>query len=356
MPALSGDPARRECGSALVEAAIVLPCLVLILHWSVALTELLLVRLKAGEAARRALWETTIGRAPRFVEESGSGLWSSRPLRFRTSIGLRAALGPIPRAFDGAARRFGLDMGGAAAVRARLEEVPLPGWVLPGGDLPWRRGSGDFGRPASLAAVEAPVASAAPLHIVFDTWTGWPPAGADVAATYDVVEREVGRRVSAIAYFGIRSGPLAHVASAVEDALGTSAGRAVFGGRAPDVFATGRMDDAKNPGPISILPSEKTRAGDVLSSAEPPRLRGEEAFSDGEDSPRATVPFRIYGRYWTRSGGSDGDRGTATEPYPARLTEKNAYVTSWNCRGRFFAGATHAEEPELKKRYRAACR
>src|SRR6267143_1120441 len=48
-----------QSGSALVEAAILFPVLILVLYWSVALTDVLSLKLKASEAARFALWETT---------------------------------------------------------------------------------------------------------------------------------------------------------------------------------------------------------------------------------------------------------------------------------------------------------
>jgi hypothetical protein len=161
----------------------------------------------------------------------------------------------------------------------------------------------------------------------------------------------------------------------LQAATSSDAAQLALGGSAPDVFATGRLDDPRERGPISILPPAQpdapfapnacgprgeacanTRAGDVLSSDAPARLTGPEAFSDGEDSPRATVPFRLHGRYWTHSGGSDGDRGTATEPYPARLATGNAYVTSWGCRGHFFSGAVRAQQTDARVRYGSACR
>src|SRR3954471_21950788 len=49
-----------ERGSAMVEAAIIFPCLVLILYWSAALTDVMVLKLKAAEALRYALWETTV--------------------------------------------------------------------------------------------------------------------------------------------------------------------------------------------------------------------------------------------------------------------------------------------------------
>ena len=43
-----------QSGSALVEAAILFPVLILILYWSIALTDVLVLKLKASEAARFA--------------------------------------------------------------------------------------------------------------------------------------------------------------------------------------------------------------------------------------------------------------------------------------------------------------
>src|SRR5207253_2347216 len=59
---------RTEDGSALVESAIVFPCLVLILYWSIALTDVLVLKLKASEAARYALWETTVWKPPSQID------------------------------------------------------------------------------------------------------------------------------------------------------------------------------------------------------------------------------------------------------------------------------------------------
>lgn len=59
--------ARRrngERGSALVETAIVAPCLLLLVYGSIALTDVLLLKLEAAEALRYALWETTVFKTP----------------------------------------------------------------------------------------------------------------------------------------------------------------------------------------------------------------------------------------------------------------------------------------------------
>jgi len=60
---------REERGSALVEAAILIPVLVLILYWSGALTDVLVLKLKASEAARYALFETTVWKTPAQIDQ-----------------------------------------------------------------------------------------------------------------------------------------------------------------------------------------------------------------------------------------------------------------------------------------------
>ena len=57
-----------QSGSALVEAAVLFPVLILILYWSIALTDVLILKLKASEAARFALWETTAWKSPRQID------------------------------------------------------------------------------------------------------------------------------------------------------------------------------------------------------------------------------------------------------------------------------------------------
>src|SRR3954468_23495801 len=55
---------NSERGSTMVEAAIIFPCLVLILYWSAALTDVMELKLKAAEALRYSLWESTVFKAP----------------------------------------------------------------------------------------------------------------------------------------------------------------------------------------------------------------------------------------------------------------------------------------------------
>src|SRR3979411_2008819 len=59
---------QGERGSAMVVAAFIFPCLVLILYWSAALTEVMVLKLKAAEALRYTLWESTVFKAPQQID------------------------------------------------------------------------------------------------------------------------------------------------------------------------------------------------------------------------------------------------------------------------------------------------
>src|SRR5205823_9026702 len=119
--------------------------------------------------------------------------------------------------------------------------------------------------------------------------------------------------------------------------------RALLGGSLPPIFGTGRMDSPDR-GPITILPQGTQRVGEVVSRSTR-RLTGLDAYTEGEDATRSTVPHGISSRYWHSSGGAPGGPIATVSSLPARLATANEYVQSWNCRGSFFAGAAIAQEP-----------
>lgn len=304
-----------ERGSAAVEAAIIFPCLVLILYWSAALTDVLVLKLKAAEAVRYSLWETTVFkpppririevqekfadlRSPRAVHASSTGLlitplakdlsWSASvdSTAQRVSIGgtprlpsgtglgrwLGVVMGKLSGAVDGQMGREKLNLHGSATARVSLargthdQASPL----LHGGDLPGLRGGDDLAAPRSLRdfRFRAPLPSQRPMQLVFDTWKAWPkPAAYSLAGaptdtatspqkTYPAVEAQVSAQVGRIAFFGLASQPwfskLREVGNTLLRLLGPLAG-----GDLPDVFSSGRMDLPGNKrGPITILPPQ----------------------------------------------------------------------------------------------------
>src|SRR6267154_2333905 len=190
---------REERGSALTEAALVVPCLVLIVYWASALSDVLILKLKVAEAVRYALWESTVFKSPEQidfdVQRRFADLRSPRQIRARhTGLVLyplardlswrahvdttRAEASFFPTSVDAAARAMKFNTNGVALarvslVRARHDGRPL---IFGGGDLLGRRGANDLGRSRSLAsfALQAPLPSQQPMRLVFDPWKACP--------------------------------------------------------------------------------------------------------------------------------------------------------------------------------------
>ena len=393
---------RAEEGSALVEAAIVLPCLVLALLWSAALTDVSILELKAAEAARYALWESTVFKPPRQIAadlarrfedlaspgDVGRGHTAlllrprARDLRWRAEVDMTSAeatLGGV----DGALRGMGFNTHGVAAARVSLDAGQGAGTsLLPGGDLPGLRGGNDLGAPRSLRnlVVQAPLPAQRPLRLVFDTWKAWPRpapyarlgAGSGVETspfrTYPEVEKQVSAQVRRMAFAGVDAIPgLRGLHDFAGRVLRSGVGSAVAGGSLPDIFSTDRMDDAATSrGPITILPPERAseswvphsceiagrtvpcptqRAGEVTVAGDGPfALDGDRSVGFAVDRVRFTVPYRIRTAYWKRYGGMDRELDTREfVAASAKLAGENEYVKSYRCRGHFFAGSSTAQ-------------
>lgn len=307
---------RSERGSALVEAAILLPVLVLAIHWSAAMTDVLVLKIKSSEAARFALWETTVFRdgaaidtdvrarfsdlrSPASLALASTGLllvpqardlsWSAAVDTAYEKVGLsgearvppgspgvakmlEVVFGLFTRSVDGAIARQGFNVYGAAAARVSLVRASHRGsTILAGGDLPGRPGGDDLAVAPSMMdfRFQTPLPSERPLRLVFDTWKAWPRPGqftpiadkptnvdASPMSSYPTVEEQVSAQVGQIAFGGLRrSGALAKISDTLAGAASTSAMRTILGGELPDLFATRRMDGGNGPrGPITILP------------------------------------------------------------------------------------------------------
>ena len=396
-----------EDGSALVEAAIIFPVLVLILYWSSALTDVLVLKLKAAEAVRYALWETTVFktpeqiqdevrrkfvdlRSPRDVNGQGTGLLLTPSLldggfQVELDTSKKVSLGRSWTLIDAEMQHEGFNVQGKAEARVSVgpgSESGSP--ILKGGELL----AADLGRPSSLAkmVLRAPLKSERKMQLVFDTWKAWPRSAkstdglADMTVspmrTYPVVEEQVSAQVNKMVFFGLNQNgwfdtlrSIGHVATS---ALGI--------GSLPDVFSAARMDGPGR-GPITILPPEPAdqswvpsecdvqghtetcatqRLGDLRTSqAGPAFLDDTETLGSRVDRTRYTLPFRINTKYWTASGGTNAGDGTGGDQNlrspPAALTDSNEFVKTYHCRGHFFAGAQHAQEGDPAQRYAKEC-
>lgn len=308
---------HSERGSALVEAAIVFPCLVLILYWSAAITDVLVLKLKAAEALRYSLWESTVFkppqqidsevqqrfvdlRSPKSINLSYTGLLMyplARDMAWRAAVDttsqkvglggtvrlpggtgvdrfINLLIGALSRSVDGAVGREQFNVNGKAVarvtlVRARHDEQASP--ILKGGDLLGLKGGNDLDHPPSMTNLtfEAPLPAERPMQLVFDTWKAWPKpaaytqdgASTDVTVppqkTYPVVEAQVSAQVDKIVFFGLNRqswfNKLRQISGFI---LRNGVSNAMMGGHLPDIFSAERMD-GPGYGPITILPPEK---------------------------------------------------------------------------------------------------
>ena len=203
-----------EQGSALVEAALVIPVLLLLVCGSVALTDAAALKLKLAEALRYALWESTVFkpearieaevrtrfadlRSPSAVRSQATGLVlypHARNLSFRATVDTTSAEvalggsakfpkrgGPWDRFVDAlggaldeavgpATRAMGFNTHGVSVARVALE-AHADGHSVIAGELWPRSGLRRF-------RLQAPLESQGPMQLVFDTWKAWPKPAA----------------------------------------------------------------------------------------------------------------------------------------------------------------------------------
>jgi len=314
--------ARRQRGSALTEGALIFPVLIILLFWAVAMTDIMVVRLKMNEASRFATWETTVFRTPaeigadvaqRFrdlrspatVNSEFTGLllypmakWmrmtSTVSSTRNVSIGgtmkldnptgvidrfLSLLLGAVTSSVDGATGFFRFNRRGSADVRISMRTSHLGSKILMGGDLVGNRGGNDLDHSEQIQNLTfaAPVASHNPNRLVYDTWKAWPkPASfttngapsnsaASPVQTYLTVEQQVAAQVNNVAFYGARqSGLIARIDNFMGRVNSSGLMTTLFGGTMPTILATSRMD-ANTRGPITIRPVAQPNASWVPS-------------------------------------------------------------------------------------------
>jgi hypothetical protein len=313
-------------GSALVEAAIIFPCLMLIVMWAAAVTDIMVLKLKSSEAARFSLWESTVFRTPqqidadmqaRFVDlrsplainTSYTGLMMyplASNIQWKATVDTTSAkvsmgpptkppptnnpiqnfialiIGAVGKTVDAEMARERFNVNGKATARVTLVHAThdeRASSILKGGDLLGLKGGNDIDHSKLMTnfTFQTPLPSEKPMQLVFDTWKAWPkpaqyttdggPVNVAVAPaqTYPTVEKAVSAQVNKIAFFGLTRQPWFNsVNNIVNTITGSGISQALLGGKLPDIFSTDLMD-GPNKGPITILPPEKADASYVPS-------------------------------------------------------------------------------------------
>ena len=342
----AGRAVRRERGSALTEAAIVIPTLVLLIYWSAAITDVMVLKLKGQEAARFALWETTVFRDPalisadirlRFADlrspasenraftglmmypQSSSIVWAANinPKAAKVGLGgtsklpnpggilgyINQVINFLSRSVDTAISRQQFNVYGYAEARATLTRASHQGSaILNGGDLVGLKGGNDLDHPQNMAnfSFQTPLPGERPLRLVYDGWKAWPKPAAYTsngartntnvapAQTYLTVEEQVSTQVDKIAFFGLNRNAFFNKVKTVLLKL-TSSGfvKTLMGGQLPELFSARRMEDSQFPkaGPLTILPVERPTEAWAVGRGEPGTNRLGDKFSS------STTPF-----------------------------------------------------------------
>jgi hypothetical protein len=277
-----------------------------------AMTDAMVLKLKAAEALRYALWETTVFKpkeqiisevqarfrdlkSPRDVDAKTTDLlllplpdglsWQVSLDTTSTKAGIGGERAPLPdggfssavgmvagglsTSVDAAAKEQGFNLFGEAVATVSLTRAREAATVLlAGGDFVGLRDGASLSLPKGLAelSIHAPLATERPMKLVFDTWKAWPkpaqltlseaPTDTSVSPlqTYPAVERAVAAQVKQIAFAGLARFPWFERLDGVANQIAQSGiSEALLGGHLPDVFSSERMD-GPFAGPISILP------------------------------------------------------------------------------------------------------
>jgi hypothetical protein len=382
---------RDERGSALTELAILVPIFILLIWWSAALTDVVALRLKAAEATRFALWETTVFRTPQQIDQdvaqrfrdmrspasinrSDTGMMmypqaanvvfsaQVNPSARTVGMGGNYQLPPdsswfdrflnmlanvLGRAVNTAVRLQRFNVQCAADVRVRMARAShLGSDILTGGNFVGETGGRSLDHTPMMRNLwlEVPTGPSLPMRIVFDTWKAWPrPAQyalagqptdvrVDPMQTYPVVEEQVARQVDKIAFFGLNNLPgVGQFNDALSRLVQSGGGQFLFGGRLPNVFSSERMDGPRN-GPITIRPVERPNVSWAPGAGLDPARVGD------------------VGSTGVRTLGNDGSLGQGSDRtrYTVPFRINSVYWSDWGGATRDTFGArTRPFKPQL---------
>lgn len=367
---------RRQRGSALTELAIISPLLVLVLLWSIAFTDMWVVKLKAQEATRFALWHIAAMQSPGDAQSEvarryaklhgderpdgtnthvGTGLMtfpgtSGKNVTIASTASVVATqlvnahyqpppgtgwfgrlLSVVQRFLGNAAaallqpalRAFRFNLNGTAQTQVTLTAQQAlfhtSGKPLFGVD---------FTPVAQLADFKAPGGQ---QQLTFDTWKAWPspyhgqwdgkwqkPQVSDISLSptngYEAVERNVAGQIGS-GLPAMTYGGLQNVP--LLGTLNSILQRVVCGPLNIPCLMNGSTQRDPEKGPIAINPVTQLREG------------------------RYTVPYLLKSQYFNAEPGPNNGYSPSKSNVPGY--NKNAYSDTYACRGNYYEGSRGPE-------------
>jgi hypothetical protein len=386
----------REQGTALTEFVVIMPLFILLLFWSEFFVDLGLVKLKAEEAARYALWEMTAQRDPGAIQaevsqrfkdlSSPADINSSAPVGVRSfknvTISTVSIVNNINAPFEGNLQ-LGWGGGGGGFLNAMLRgiggligrtvdrlvqkmgfethreaqatiEFQVTNSLFPGGKLNGAAEGKLYEINEPGRALNLTIRTKSPPMLV-DTWKAWPGPFAsgskntntDIYDTYarnggaSAPEAEVSSRMSKMAFFGLQNNIIMRIVGFTFTLTGFR-----------DPFSTKTWKDKS--GPICMLPGDNAlhswapgsglgslRLGDRIYPQAAALQQPFDSPNTGTDRPRSTVPGRLHTGWWNSEG------GMTSVPRAVSFTNtQNAYQAEYACRDAFYMGST---VPGLKR-------
>jgi len=395
-----GQRARRrgDEGSALTEFVLIIPLFILLLFWSEFFVDLGLVKLKAEEAARYAVWEMTAQRDTNEVKDevisrfrdlsSPADIHNSAPIGARSFKSINISKVDIVENIDaGFEGNLSLGWGNGGGI-LNLILRSVSGWAGRTANSLVKQMKFDTHREAQAVVqfevdnvlfrgigttlsrqqiaerkiweVNDPgrssyfVMKATSPTLLVDTWRAWPgkfggsstDVNTDPYETYSrggssAPEREVASRMKNMAFFGIQNNFIIRLLSSLITLTGF-----------PKPFGTSHWKD--NSGPICMLPGDNAkhsfvpgsglgaqRIGDNLYPQTPVPVSWASSPENGVDRPRSTVPSYVHTGFWGSEGGMSGQVAA-----PAMTDQQNPYQAMYKCRDAYYLGST---VPGLKR-------
>ena len=392
-----------EEGSALTEFAIVAPLFVILIYWAQFFADLGVLKLKAEEAARYAVWEMTAQRSPaavsnevrtRFADiaspEAYSGTSPEGALAWQTvNVGVVNIQDRIDAPFSGRVnqppsdgsflgdlmvsiskflnkaadwimKQLKFDTRGFAEAEVQMT---VQNTLFPSGDV-----LGIFFdtgvNPTITVRARSP-------QLLWNTWKAWP--GKAWGGSVDTDPYDTYPRVSSKA-----SAPETVVSNQVDKMRFWGFGR--YLSFADPVFEFLKMpamfgsktwkEKTAGDGPITMLPGEPQRQSWQPGYNQPVQRIGNEwqrttarklaprgTVDYGVDRARFTTPSHVWSSEWTGRGGTNVRAGSQ----PMAPQNTNPYVKMYRCRSAYYMGAMreqlqHYNDPSWPSRAYPGCR